>query len=638
MYQKNISIYFFFSGKNIHFSNDADPLDNLTEEEFEDFFGEEDLKDKDPEEFKKRAEALKENEELVKEINKEFLAGNVTYYEKINPLSDLPDDEFKKQKTGLEPYEEDRKEYGRGLILANFTDPESEAYFDRLRFNRATLPASYSSLDKGWVTSIKSQEECGSCVAFASMAAIETCFLKVTGVADDYSEQQMVDCGYKYNNKNHGCNGAQIYGYFDWAVDNDIQFAHESQYPYLNDKPRLTCPRGLPQYKRGARVTGSWKTQKGDEELLKKVVYENGAAVVAIQAGKNANEASGGLSSYSGGVYTGCRKPDSPDHALTVVGWGREDNLDYWLIKNSWAKTFGDKGYLKLARGYGMCGIGPHISTITCERVAGATSAPLTTAYPCADKTSQCSQYRDACWQEQISEACEQTCQLCPGMTPLESYTCYDEFNNCRDYAPDICSDQENSKKCMKTCGTCPANTPVPKPTTEATPAPSTTPYTTKKTSVPADATCTCNNGVDGNGYGKCEKTYQDKQVCYVNEPSSCSDVQEASFGKWSFEACGSKPEPSPTPRPTPSPTPRPTPSPTPRPTPSPTPRPSPSPNPTPSPDPNPNPNPNPNPKPNPNPNPNPNPDPHPIPWNDEEHSQVGKDINIFYSHVDIHA
>jgi hypothetical protein len=54
----------------------------------------------------------------------------------------------------------------------------------------------------------------------------------------------------------------------------------------------------------------------------------------------------------------------------------------------------------------------------------------------------------------------------------------------------------------MKTCGMCPANTPIPKPTTP-TPA-STKPYTTGKTTVPADATCTCSNVVDGNGYGKC--------------------------------------------------------------------------------------------------------------------------------------
>ena len=52
----------------------------------------------------------------------------------------------------------------------------------------------------------------GSCVAYASMAAIETCFKKKTGVFGDYSEQQMVDCGYagKYG---AGCGGAPVEAY-----------------------------------------------------------------------------------------------------------------------------------------------------------------------------------------------------------------------------------------------------------------------------------------------------------------------------------------------------------------------------------------------------------------------------------------
>ena len=34
------------------------------------------------------------------------------------------------------------------------------------------------------------------------MAAIEVCFKKLTGSAGDYSEQQLVDCGYKQNGAN----------------------------------------------------------------------------------------------------------------------------------------------------------------------------------------------------------------------------------------------------------------------------------------------------------------------------------------------------------------------------------------------------------------------------------------------------
>ena len=47
------------------------------------------------------------------------------------------------------------------------------------------------------------------------------------------------------------------------------------------------------------------------------------------------------------------------DHAVLVVGWGNESDQDYWLVKNSWNTTWGDKGYIKLAMvdGDGICGV-----------------------------------------------------------------------------------------------------------------------------------------------------------------------------------------------------------------------------------------------------------------------------------------
>jgi cathepsin H len=44
------------------------------------------------------------------------------------------------------------------------------------------------------------------------------------------------------------------------------------------------------------------------------------------------------------------------NHAVLAVGYGVEDGVPYWLIKNSWGAEWGDDGYFKMELGKNMCG------------------------------------------------------------------------------------------------------------------------------------------------------------------------------------------------------------------------------------------------------------------------------------------
>ena len=77
------------------------------------------------------------------------------------------------------------------------------------------------------------------------MALVETCFSRLTGQFGDYSEQQLIDCGYGQNG-GAGCEGAPPHAYVKWAAEHaELGLLHESDYPYANTQPTYTCPADL---------------------------------------------------------------------------------------------------------------------------------------------------------------------------------------------------------------------------------------------------------------------------------------------------------------------------------------------------------------------------------------------------------
>lgn len=60
---------------------------------------------------------------------------------------------------------------------------------------------------------------------------------------------------------------------------------------------------------------------------------------------------------YKGGIYedkTGIKKQT---HAISVVGWGEENGVKYWLGRNSWGEYWGEKGLFRIVRGVDNLGI-----------------------------------------------------------------------------------------------------------------------------------------------------------------------------------------------------------------------------------------------------------------------------------------
>jgi cathepsin H len=188
------------------------------------------------------------------------------------------------------------------------------------------------------VSPVKNQAHCGSCWTFSTVGALEAHVLIKYQTFRNMSEQQLVDCAGAYDN--HGCHGGLPSHAFEYIKDNQ-GLADEANYPYLaNDG---TCYYE-DQMKTMEVIGGSVNITAGDEEEMMHAVFRHGPVSVAYQVIP-------GFKNYKEGVYhndTCGTEPNEVNHAVLAVGYGKENDMDYWLIKNSWSSHWGDEGFFKI--------------------------------------------------------------------------------------------------------------------------------------------------------------------------------------------------------------------------------------------------------------------------------------------------
>eukprot|EP00727_Mastigamoeba_balamuthi_P005869 m51a1_g1901 hypothetical protein (822) ;mRNA; f:775609-778258 len=269
---------------------------------------------------------------------------------------------------------------------------------------RTTVPASYLS---PYTTTARQQGTCGSCWAFTSAAVMEGANMKATGSKEWVSPQNLLDCA-DYNFGNFGSNYDGCQGYRTDSMLSEIAdkgangggVMFEKNYAY--EGRMASCRHTLSS--KGDVTVSNYFTERLDEadgSSLYSRLMQYGPMGVAFNCG-NINGYSGGIVKHSSNcVYTQTGY-NGADHAVTLVGWGVQNGVKYWVIKNSWGADWGEpkdhtaggsgEGYFRIQRGVNACHLADDAAvgvTIVGTKSESVTPAPSSShgPQPCTPKS-----------------------------------------------------------------------------------------------------------------------------------------------------------------------------------------------------------------------------------------------------------
>ncbi|KAJ8726654.1 hypothetical protein PYW07_001352 [Mythimna separata] len=246
----------------------------------------------------------------------------------ITKFSDLTQDEFVQKYTCVVP-------------PSNLTEFSCNDVNDHQIANQ-NAPESLDWRQSNAVTRVKNQQSCGSCYAFSVSGNIEGQYAIKHRQLIELSEQQTIDC----DQNSSGCQG----GYMTSGFSSIIQqggIETEADYPYVAQQNACQFTPG----KAAVRVTACTQYNIVSQEKLKELLYTNGPISVGVKASN--------FASYLGGVMMDQEcSTGSVNHAVLLVGYGTDNGVPYWLIKNSWDVSFGEQGYIRIQRGEGASSCG----------------------------------------------------------------------------------------------------------------------------------------------------------------------------------------------------------------------------------------------------------------------------------------
>jgi len=195
---------------------------------------------------------------------------------------------------------------------------------------------------------------CGSCWSFAATSALSD-RIKIMRNAQwpdiELAPQVLLSCSH---GSNKGCGGGSHHLAYEYIHNYSISHESCSNYQANGWNTGLDCsdlikcqecdseghcsvPDSYPIY-----TVDEYGSINGEEAMMNEI-YQRGPIACSLDDTPIVN--------YTGGIVNYTGQSNGTNHVVSIVGYGVENDVPYWLVRNSWGSYYGEYGFFRILRG-----------------------------------------------------------------------------------------------------------------------------------------------------------------------------------------------------------------------------------------------------------------------------------------------